>query len=405
MKRTKTTLPFLSAEIWSMILSECDPKTLVACKSACSLFYNVLTSRTVWAASRDKTFAPGCPPPPPDMTDPQYAELTQGQGCQEPVCEDTKSRKIYWAFQMRLCTSCYRKRFCPYMEIEDNLLKYPGLRYCLIQHRWERGKRYKDISTHLDGRPIAFDRLAVQALTEKFAKVKGRVNAEWYREHTTWVTKMEKALEICERFFHNVEKEKRKDKKELAKYLVERAAELIPPLAADELRACASFRRVVARTQGISPRAVWAKVQHQIQIERSDLCQDDSSDKNIGDMDEMDETDNMNEMDKVDDKDDKGEMDNIDDMDDKDDEDDMEEDIRMMDKYDDELRMAKTAAEGPNIGTSMTGDAPMEEGVEVSGMDVGASETNGGIARVPWPASVAFPFHAPHLAHPHHHQQ
>ncbi|MCJ1287428.1 hypothetical protein MMC26_006779 [Xylographa opegraphella] len=435
MKASKKTLPYLSTELWSMVLSECDPKSLVACMLACRLFNDLLKSPRLWSTARERTFGAGCPPPPPNMTDGQYAELTQGHGCQEPTCTDTRSRKIYWAMQMRLCTSCYRARFCPEKEIELTLIFHPGLRDCLIQHRWEGGKRYKGLNCVLDGRPIAFDRLAVDAVLAMYDSGGSQVDTNWYNAQTAMIRELVSALVACENFFQlrtfDEDQKRSEHKKELTKYLEERAMQLVPPMSAEELRYCDSFHKAIAHAKPQKAHsAVWKRLQPKLLIERSDLCQDDSDD---GDLDE---------------------------------------DIRMMAKFDEELRSLDPSEDKPDMESRVDGNMaeapPIDEGMAgpqaltapyavmipnrgsdqaasagyeilppttmnisdtgvqtsegngngsflltaMNGLDtgLGPGETNDGrssprIGRVPWPATVAFPWDAAHTVHPRHRDQ
>lgn len=54
-------------------------------------------------------YGPDHPPPPPGLTEQQYADLLVGTGCQNRGCNDKKARKTYWAFQRRWCDSCLKK--------------------------------------------------------------------------------------------------------------------------------------------------------------------------------------------------------------------------------------------------------------------------------------------------------
>ena len=380
------------------------------------------------------------------MTDAQYAVLTQGRGCQEPKCNDTRAWKIYWAMQMRLCTRCYKARFCPLREISALFKAFPGLRDCLVQHRWERGKRYKDISSFLDGYSVAFDRPAVEAITEIFSLVYGKVDPQWHLEQSDWVKELTQHLERCEEFFrlrNQDEDQKRSDRRQaLTKYLEERAAELDPPLSEEELHNCLSFHKEIAKVPTSAPHAVWQRLQPKIELERSDLCQVDSSDDDLDDLSD-------------------------DDLDDSSD-DDLDEQIRMMNEFSDELRMSNAVVFNPNIDPGLTEDYSIDEsmidrqpmtapyavvtprratdhiagagedevvptaidvsstgpeanegygdedlpmtGMNVSDAGFGSNEMNGGpsaptTGRVPWPATVAFPWYAEDTVHPRHREQ
>ncbi|MCJ1377294.1 hypothetical protein MMC17_000388 [Xylographa soralifera] len=364
------------------------------------------------------------------MSDPQFAELTQGHGCQEPSCTDSRPRKIYWAMQMRFCTSCYKKRFCAYKEIEMNFLKYPGLRKCLIQHRWERGKRYKDISSFLDGRSVAFDRPAVQKLTEVFTKSGGKVDKDWYKEHVALIRTLTMSLETCEDFFkvvsHDGGKRRSEKRRALVNYLEGCALDMIPALDVFDLHDCPSFQKARARYQTGSHEAVWQRLLPKLQRERADVGRDDSSDTEFfaeqarginkpeeelricTSEDEPETDESVAEESPIDDN--------------------MAEEQPMTAPYAVVIpnRGTDHAASAGNVGFTPTAMNASDTGLEasegyeiddlastmnVSHLDLGPSERNGDTSRpetgrVPWPATVAFPWYTSHTAaHPRHSDQ
>ncbi|MCJ1400604.1 hypothetical protein MMC11_003810 [Xylographa trunciseda] len=278
-------LPYLSMELWGMVLSDCDPKTLVTCRSACKLFHEVLKNPVIWNASRNKFFGPGCPPPPPNMNDPQYAELTQGLGCQVRTCPNTRVRKIYWALQMRLCVPCFQLRFCPYKDLEFIFGKYPGLRECLVPFRHVKGGRYDGMRYIWGDRSHGYDWHKVILLTTTFVSVDGNVDQNWHNGHVAMITALTNALKICETFFQlwSIDEETRRNdrKQELMTYLENCAAQMEPPLSADNLLECASFQKVIARHRTASHVTIWNRLAEKIQAERSDLMRSDSSEEDL----------------------------------------------------------------------------------------------------------------------------
>ncbi|MCJ1395400.1 hypothetical protein MMC18_008284 [Xylographa bjoerkii] len=264
----------MPAEVWSMVFANNDPKTLVACTLVCKEFNQILQNPVVWDASRKLTFGAGCPPPPPNMTDPQYAELTQGLGCQS-CTSDTRSRKIYWALQMRLCVTCYGTHLCSHKDIEWTLLKYSKLRDCLVGFRHEGGRRYLDMRVDLSPRLLAFDRPKVDALIAKFDSVGGEVDKAWYDRHVANVKALTDSLMTHETFFRNRRAEEEASriasKQALTAYLEQNASQLNPPLSVDDLHSCASFQSVISRPQSATHGTIWTRLAPKLAGERRDL--------------------------------------------------------------------------------------------------------------------------------------
>ena len=69
----------------------------------------LLTWPTIWKTARRNTYGSDHPDPPPGMSERQYADLLVGFGCQGKGCNDTRTRKVYWAFQRRWCVTCMKK--------------------------------------------------------------------------------------------------------------------------------------------------------------------------------------------------------------------------------------------------------------------------------------------------------
>ena len=171
---------------------------------------------------------------------------------------------------------CYKKRFCACKELTEVFSTYPGLRECLMQHRFDRGKRYREIGFSFpDGGLVAFDRREVCIFSYEFAMSNGKVDQDWYTEHVAGTKALTVALETCEDFFqfriYLAEKERKDNKQRLSNYLEQRATELAPPLSVNQLHNSESFEKVMARHQTASHSAVWERLRSKLQIEMSDL--------------------------------------------------------------------------------------------------------------------------------------
>ena len=110
-------------DVWENILSFCPPDFLLKARTVSSTFRSVLKDDSpIWKISRLSHFGPDMPNPPSGLSEPQYADLLTGTGCQTRGCSSKKTRKTYWAFQKRLCMRCFEQMFTP-VSISDSLFK------------------------------------------------------------------------------------------------------------------------------------------------------------------------------------------------------------------------------------------------------------------------------------------
>lgn len=104
----------VNVDIWENILSFCPPDFLLKARTVSSTFRSVLKDDSpIWKISRVKYFGSDMPDPPSGLSEPQYADLLTGTGCQKRGCTSKKTRKTYWAFQRRLCLDCFHLAFLP----------------------------------------------------------------------------------------------------------------------------------------------------------------------------------------------------------------------------------------------------------------------------------------------------
>ena len=102
----------VNVDIWENILSFCPPDFLLKARTVSSTFWSVLKADSpIWKISRVKHFGSDMPGPPLGLSEPQYADLLTGTGCQTRGCTSKKTRKTYWAFQRRLCMDCFHQAY------------------------------------------------------------------------------------------------------------------------------------------------------------------------------------------------------------------------------------------------------------------------------------------------------
>ena len=104
----------VNVDVWENILSFCPPDFLLKARTVSSTFWSVLEDDSpIWKISRVKHFGSDMPGPPSGLSEPHYADLLTGTGCQTRGCTSKKTRKTYWAFQRRLCIDCFHQAFLP----------------------------------------------------------------------------------------------------------------------------------------------------------------------------------------------------------------------------------------------------------------------------------------------------
>ena len=104
----------VNVDVWENILLYCPPDFLLKARQFSPTFRSVLKDDSlIWKRARVKHFGSDMPDPPAGLSEPQYADLLTGTGCQTRGCQSKKSRKTYWAFQRRLCIECFQNSFLP----------------------------------------------------------------------------------------------------------------------------------------------------------------------------------------------------------------------------------------------------------------------------------------------------
>ncbi len=118
----------VNIDVWENILLFCPPDFLLKARTVSSTFRSVLKDDSpIWKIARINHFGSDAPGPPLDLSEPQYADLLTGTGCQTRDCESKKTRKTYWVFQKRLCIDCFQKAFLPV-----SILKLSQKRNCSV---------------------------------------------------------------------------------------------------------------------------------------------------------------------------------------------------------------------------------------------------------------------------------
>ena len=124
------------------VMSHLSPADLLSIARTARNFRELLMSKravSIWKRARERVAGPDAPTCPPDLSEPQWANLLWGgNACQE--CGTRPMLKVTFALRRRVCKRCLKERsvvyFLPYLE-KSNILrrlckqpdyqkKYPG---------------------------------------------------------------------------------------------------------------------------------------------------------------------------------------------------------------------------------------------------------------------------------------
>ena len=109
LRKSKPVQAYVPPELWKLVLEHSSPALLLRAKNLNRNFYGLLTSGdqlSLWATARKATYGVDHPNPPAGISEIQYADLLEGQGCQGRGCKNNKTRKTYWGFLRRWCETC-----------------------------------------------------------------------------------------------------------------------------------------------------------------------------------------------------------------------------------------------------------------------------------------------------------
>ncbi|CAG8540314.1 13538_t:CDS:2 [Ambispora leptoticha] len=106
-----TSIP---TEIFIHICKYLPPEDLLRLSRTCRsyrdklFFKESVTTQQIWSTSRQEFLGSLPLPPPEGMDEISYVCLALERGCQ--LCGAKTRRKVYWAFRVRLCNTCFDKK-------------------------------------------------------------------------------------------------------------------------------------------------------------------------------------------------------------------------------------------------------------------------------------------------------
>ncbi|KAI4217724.1 MAG: hypothetical protein LQ351_000320 [Letrouitia transgressa] len=146
-KQVKAEIPL---DIWDHVFRFSPLAFLTRARTISRGFRRRLAYEATWRAARMYNYGPDHPPPPPGLTEQQYADLLVGTGCQNRGCNDKKARKTYWAFQRRWCDSCLKKNVIMKIGCSSILEKFPRILEIVPHVRFDSWGHYQWVGDYPD---------------------------------------------------------------------------------------------------------------------------------------------------------------------------------------------------------------------------------------------------------------
>lgn len=106
----KPVTAYVPMDAWSLIFRRCHPKFLIQARLVCRDFRDILKQQSIWREAREYIYGPSLPECPHDLHELEFAKLLVGRGCQIKGCTQRLTRKVYWAFMLRMCEQCFSER-------------------------------------------------------------------------------------------------------------------------------------------------------------------------------------------------------------------------------------------------------------------------------------------------------
>lgn len=105
----KPVTTFVPVDAWAQIFRRSDLKFLLQARLVCRDFRDILTAQSIWRDARLYNHGDSVPSCPVGLNERQYVNLLAGKGCQVKPCAQSLTKKVYWAFMMRMCESCFKE--------------------------------------------------------------------------------------------------------------------------------------------------------------------------------------------------------------------------------------------------------------------------------------------------------
>ena len=201
-------------DVWHQVFIHCPPHFLVRARSVYKSWYQALQYDSTWVQARQNHYGVDLPPPPPTITELQYADLLSGVGCQGKECTDQKARKTYWGCLRRWCDNCLKNDLVMERKAAEYSAECSRFRDCVPAIRVDSWSHYQWVGhrspRHSYGHSVvrcAYSKLAVEhflAEYREFAKV-GSHEEPNDDEKTKWLDQKQKDAQDLTRILEKIE--------------------------------------------------------------------------------------------------------------------------------------------------------------------------------------------------------
>ncbi|KAF2797908.1 hypothetical protein K505DRAFT_322208 [Melanomma pulvis-pyrius CBS 109.77] len=252
----------IDLDCWFTILSFADPSQLLEMRSKIASCFRFLRDNPMlWKYSRCFFYGDSLPDPPADLTEFQYAHLRHGHGCMS--CGTRSTRKTYWVFLRRWCKSCLHSKVVKGQDVVPMLKDYHGedisfIQKCLPSGIFDSWGNFVGAGPSNNHSVKTIYLLSdVKKLVAEYIKESRDNYISWHAEVRTWVvnkTKMNedrrefaRRMELWEEMARTSKSYGHQENKTARKmYFADKASKLTPPISAQEMQLCPSYRRAVA---------------------------------------------------------------------------------------------------------------------------------------------------------------
>ncbi|KAL9586787.1 MAG: hypothetical protein Q9212_000673 [Teloschistes hypoglaucus] len=284
----QTLVPF---DIWHCIIVNSPLSLVFKIKDVSKETRSLLTDKVaVWQDVRHRTYGPDHPGPPVGITEPQYADLLVGFGCQDKHCDDKRARKVYWAFQRRWCTSCMRKNTVQEDSCRIFLDKYPELTKYLNNGLFDGWGHYVRIGVPDESLAAnraekrVFLRTDIARLTQQIRTIEAGIsdaNLDSSDARTELIAAMKATNEKVVEKIKSIEEwaktykesnaaESTSKKQKKMDFFAAKALSMNPPIDRETLERMECFHAAVAAASEPSERA-WKFMEKKLQAQRAKL--------------------------------------------------------------------------------------------------------------------------------------
>ena len=250
----------MNLDAWKCIFEQCHPSFLLKARTISKDFRYVLDYDKVWEAARLNTYGKECPPPPPGLTEWQYADLLTDIGCQAKGCTDKRARKVYWIAQRRWCETCWKQRTLSNDAISTFELVYPRLTDCIMHFTYDRSQRHQFVGCQTNAPSwvqhprfeLGYEKRAMLEMMKRIDSIddwEEEEQDEWYEKQQTARDVLMETCQAIEAFCEVKKKEAKGAQQTVlerrAMFFERKAMEMEVPMQSTVLHLSAAYQRSI----------------------------------------------------------------------------------------------------------------------------------------------------------------